>query len=331
MKKIVILPSLIALLTCSCSIGTINSNASTSKATTNSATSSDQTLSSNLEQSSNEQTPSSQEPISSPSFLEDYSLYWSDEFNGTSLNTANWEPQIGDGTNYNVYRWGNNEQQYYKSENAIVRDGELHIIAKKEQTIVHADENDVVYDYTSARLRTIRKVTTLYGYIEARIKLPAGVGLWPAFWMLPEDSYEGKWWPTNGEIDIMEARGRILNKYGATIHTGTSSGQDSYKNKDYTFSSSEEDITGYHRYGCEWSMAGFSFYIDDYKFFEVTPTTYKGSNSLYSLTPTAPFDQPFHLLLNLAIGGQYDNNRVPEDSFTQAEMLVDYVRIYHKN
>ena len=328
MKKKIIIPSLVALLACSC---TLNPLSASSKEESSSEEPNTSVSSNELESTTDEPSISSEESSSSePSMLDNYTLEWSDEFEGVALNTAYWETQIGDGTNYNVYRWGNNEQQYYKSENAIVKDGQLHIVAKKERTTVHADENDVNYEYTSARLRTTRRVTTTYGYIEARIKLPAGTGLWPAFWMLPEDSFEGQWWPTNGEIDIMEAKGRLINRFGATIHTGTSSGQDYYRNKDYTFTSGEDDITNFHRYGVEWSTAGFAFYIDEYKFFEVTPAQYQGTNSLYSVSENAPFDRPFHLLLNLAVGGNYDNNRVPDESFTEAEMLVDYVRIYKR-
>lgn len=329
MKKIYLVPSLIVLLTCACTVTTLSSAPNASDSSIE-APSSNEVISSIEPSSFAPSIPSSIEEIPNP-LLDNYTLYWADEFDGTSLNTSYWEPQIGDGTDYNVYRWGNNEQQYYKSENAIVNNGELHIVAKKERTTVYADEETVTYDYTSARLRTTRKVTTTYGYIEARIKLPAGTGLWPAFWMLPEDNFEGRWWPTNGEIDIMEARGRVLNKYGATIHTGNANGQDVYKNKDYTFTNEEEDITGYHRYGTEWSTSGFAFYIDGNKFFEVSPETYQGNNSLYSVSENAPFDRPFHLLLNMAVGGNYDNNRVPDASFSQAEMIVDYVRIYHKN
>ena len=342
MKKKIIIPSLVALLACSCTLNPLStssseesSNSSSIEESTSSVHSSSNekessSISSN-ESSSLEESSSSEQPSTSePSLLDDFTLSWSDEFEGTALNTAYWEPQIGDGTNYNVYRWGNNEQQYYKSENAVVKDGHLHIVAKKERTTIHADENDVIYEYTSARLRTTGRVTTTYGYIEARIKLPAGTGLWPAFWMLPEDSFEGKWWPTNGEIDIMEAKGRLVNRFGATIHTGNSNGQDYYRNKDYTFTSGQDDITNFHRYGVEWSTAGFAFYIDEFKFFEVTPAQYQGTNPLYSSSETAPFDRPFHLLLNLAVGGNYDSNRVPDDSFTEAEMLVDYVRIYKR-
>lgn len=282
------------------------------------------------ELSSSEESTSSIEESSSPSHLDDYSLYWEDQFDGNTLSN-NWEPMIGDGSNYNVYRWGNNEEQYYKKENATVSDGMLHITAKREVTSYTTEDNQVrTYQYTSARLRTTGKITTTYGYIEARMKLPEGTGMWPAFWMLPEGDFQGKWWPTNGEIDIMEAKGRIVNKISATIHTGTSNGQDFYKYKDYTFLSSEEGITGFHTYAVDWSLEGFKFFIDDKQFFEVTPYSYQGSNGMYAVSSNAPFDRPFHLLLNLAVGGNYDGGRSPDDNFTQAEMLVDYVRIYYK-
>ena len=259
-----------------------------------------------------------------------YELSWSDEFEGDTL-SSDWEPMIGDGSNYGIYRWGNNEEQYYKRENAVIYNGMLHIIAEKEQTS-YTDDNGVhTYDYSSARLRTKGKVVTTYGYIEARMKLPAGTGMWPAFWMLPENSFEGQWWPTNGEIDIMEARGRVLNKFGATIHTGNASGQDVYRSRDFTFDDSN-DITSFHRYGVEWTEDGFYFYIDGTLFFGVSPTTYQNGNSLYtSSSANAPFDRPFHILLNLAVGGNYDGGLKPNDSFTEAHMVVDYVRIYKKN
>ena len=330
MKKTIIIPGIIALTLCSCSLFNFNSdslNNSINDISSDSFASGSSLSSQENEPSSN--TISSSDNSTSSSFLQDYSLFWSDEFEGSSLSSA-WEPQIGDGTNYSVYRWGNNEEQYYKSENAVVKDGNLHIIAKRENASYVADNGEErTYQYTSARLRTKGKITTTYGYIEARIKLPSGTGMWPAFWMLPEENFEGKWWPTNGEIDIMEAKGRLVDRFGATVHTGTSNGQDYYKVKEYGFADGE-DITSYHTYGVEWSLNGFDFYVDGLKFFTVTPTTYQGSNGLYAVSSTAPFDRPFHILLNLAVGGNYDGGRSPDENFQQAEMLIDYVRIYQK-
>ena len=288
-------------------------------------------FSSSEEESSSTESSSSSSSSSSKidNVPEGYELSWSDEFEGDTL-SSDWEPMIGDGSNYGIYRWGNNEEQYYKRENAVVHDGMLHIIAKKEQASYTDDNGLHTYDYTSARLRTKGKVVTTYGYIESRMKLPAGTGMWPAFWMLPEDSFEGRWWPTNGEIDIMEARGRVLNKFGSTIHTGNASGQDVYQTRDYTFQGN--DITAFHSYGVEWTNEEFCFYIDGLLFFSVTANTYQAGNELYkSSSANAPFDRPFHILLNLAVGGNYDGGNKPDASFTEAHMVVDYVRIYQKN
>lgn len=314
MKKIFIALPLLTLTLSACSLTNSSTNSSD-------ASSLDALSSSSYEESLPEV----------PTFLEDYSLYWHDEFDGDNL-SEDWEPMIGDGTNYNVYRWGNNEEQYYKKENASVSGGRLHITAKKEKTTYYTEKGEErAYEYTSARLRTKGKVTTTYGYVEARIRLPEGTGMWPAFWMLPEENFEDMWWPTSGEIDIMEAKGRLLDTFGATIHTGNSSNKDYYKFKEYTFSSEEDDITAFHKYGVLWSKEGFTFYIDEKPFFSVTPREYKNSNSLYNISESAPFDRPFHILLNLAVGGNYDGGRSPDENFKQAEMLVDYVRIYQKD
>ena len=259
-----------------------------------------------------------------------YELKWGDEFDASVL-SDNWEPMIGDGSNYGIYRWGNNEEQYYKAENAYVEDDALHILALREETTYQRDENTTLtYHFSSARLRTTKKVFTTYGYIESRILLPAGTGLWPAFWMLPESRYEGRGWPVSGEIDIMEARGRIPTSIGATIHSGNASGQQAYTSKDYNFTDGE-DITSYHCYGVEWTEAAFYFYVDGNLFHTVTNTTYQRNNPLYTdKSSSAPFDQPFHLLLNLAIGGNFDGGKSVSSDFKEAEMLVDYVRIFNK-
>ena len=254
-----------------------------------------------------------------------YSLTFEDEFDQGKL-SDNWEPMIGDGSDYGVYRWGNNEEQYYKKENAVVRGNALHIIAKREDTRAERD----TYHFTSARLRTQGKVATTYGYIEARIKLPAGNGLWPAFWMLPEARFAGKGWPTSGEIDIMEAKGRILNSYGSAVHDANTSGH-VYNSKDYKFDSST-DITDFHCYGLLWTEDYLKFYIDGVNFFSVSSVVYQHSNPSYTeVSSSAPFDRDFHILLNLAIGGNYDGGISVSDDFESAEMVVDYVRIFQED
>ena len=254
-----------------------------------------------------------------------YSLTFEDEFDQNNL-SDNWEPMIGDGSDYGVYRWGNNEEQYYKKENAVVKNNALHIIAKREDTRAERD----TYHFTSARLRTQGKVTTTYGYIEARIKLPAGNGLWPAFWMLPEKRFANKGWPTSGEIDIMEAKGRILNAYGSAVHDANTSGH-VYSSKDYKFDSST-DITDFHCYGLEWTEEYLRFFIDGYNFFSVSNVVYQRNNPTYTeVSASAPFDRDFHILLNLAIGGNYDGGITVSDDFESAEMVVDYVRIFKED
>ena len=172
------------------------------------------------------------------------------------------------------------------------------------------------------------KISTTYGYIEARIKLPAGTGLWPAFWMLPEQNFAGRGWPISGEIDIMEAKGRLPNKFGATTHSANSAGRDVYHFMDYYFPTGK-DITGYHCYAVEWTLGRLKFYIDGLPFFTCNNSVFQNNNETYTSVSTgAPFDRSFHILLNLAIGGNYDENRSVDSSFEQAEMLVDFVRIY---
>jgi beta-glucanase (GH16 family) len=123
-------------------------------------------------------------------------LVWHDEFNGTALDLNKWEPQIGDGCDYGVCQWGNNELEYYKADNAVVSNGALKILVKQERV--------KRYNYTSARLRTSGLGDFTYGRFEARMKLLKGQGLWPAFWMLSSNEPKGGW-PQSGEIDIMES------------------------------------------------------------------------------------------------------------------------------
>ena len=308
MKKSIIIPALFSMVLSSCTINIFSNG--------------DDSSSSN-EYSSNESSKNDDMNIVPDGYD---LLYWSDEFSGTALGN-HWEAMIGDGSNYGNYRWGNNEEQFYKKENAFVYNDQLHIVAIRERNVTEKEE---VYEYSSARIVTKGKVFTTYGYFVARIKLPVGTGLWPAFWMLPENNYQHRWWPDSGEIDIMEARGRIPNAFGSTIHTANANHQDIFRSKEYNFNNS--DISEYHDYGVLWDENGFKFYIDGEMFFEVTPSQYQNNNAFYSdNSPQAPFDQPFHIIFNLAIGGVYDNGRSVDEDFQEAEMLVDYVRIYKKD
>lgn len=250
----------------------------------------------------------------------EWSLVWSDEFNGDALDTSKWSYQIGNGYN----GWGNYEQQYYTEDNVSVSDGTLKITAK--------EENINGYNYTSGRIRTVTDdgetlFGATYGKFEARIKMPEGQGLWPAFWMMPVDSEYGSW-PLSGEIDIMEARGRVLDSVSGTIHFGEKRPFDRSLGGSYTFSEGS-DITGFHTYGVEWNENTIIWYVDGVEYYR-TSNWYTENDGVVAEYP-APFNKDFYLILNMAVGGNYDNYVTPLSEDVPATMEVDYVRVYQKN
>lgn len=242
-------------------------------------------------------------------------LVWSDEFDGTSVNPANWEFMIGDGTDYGIPGWGNNELQYYtaRPENAVVSDGTLKIIAR--------EENFGGRNYTSARLRTMNRAEFLYGRMEARIKVPSTTGIWPAFWMLPTNSPYGGW-AASGEIDIMESVNIATTIYGS-IHFGGSWPNNTHLT--CTRSNGTNYSQNFHVYAIDWTPTYIRWYIDGIAYCT------RGSNQWYSTAApgddNAPFDQPFHFLLNVAVGGNFPGNPNGSSVFPQV-MEVDWVRVY---
>jgi len=237
-----------------------------------------------------------------------YQLVWSDEFDGTSLNMNNWSYQImGDG--------GNNEWQYYTSrpQNSWVANGALTIQALKEDYVVGGQ----TYHYTSARLRTANKQDFLYGKFEARIKLPKGQGIWPAFWMMPTDSVYGGW-AASGEIDIMESINQAGTIYG-TLHFG---GQWPNNTSDGCLFSNGTDFSQtFHVYTIEWESTVFRWYVDGQLY--CTKTSWWSSAAAYP----APFDQFFHFILNVAVGGNWPGYPDATTTFPQ-QMQIDYIRVY---
>jgi len=231
---------------------------------------------------------------------------WADEFDYTGLpNTSKWDYDIGGSG------WGNNEKQYYTNTiaNASVADGKLSIIAKKE--------NINGMNYSSARMVTRNKMDALYGRFEISAKLPTGRGTWPAIWMLPTDRAYGDW-PKSGEIDIMEHVGYDQNNVHFTTHT------ESYYFKINTQKTSTKYIadasTAFHVYRVDWTPYAVRGYYDNVMIFEFTNegTGYKAW----------PFDKRFHLLLNLAIGGDWGGAQGIDDSIFPQKMEIDYVRYY---
>lgn len=245
--------------------------------------------------------------------IEGYNLVWHDEFNGTEIDKSKWSHEV------NGHGGGNNELQYYtdRSENSFVSNGILTIVARQEE---YTGTDGTRY-YTSARMRTLNKGDWKYGRFEIRAKLPYGQGLWPAIWLLPTEwKYGG--WPASGEIDIMELLGHETDKVYGTIHYGgtppnnTHSGG-SYKLPSGTFAG------GFHVFRFDWEETEMRWYVDDKLYL-----TQKNWYSSAAAFP-APFDQLFHMILNVAVGGNWPGN--PDISTTWPQkMEVDYVRVYKK-
>ena len=270
-----------------------------------------------------------------PVHAEEWELVWSDEFEAGEIDRTKWGFQIGNGffnyqSNQWIHGWGNNELQYYTEDNAVVRDGKLVISARKES--LHG------CGYTSARLRTMGRdgkplFSQCYGRFEVRAKLPKGQGLWPAIWMLPDDDPYGGW-AASGEIDIMEARGHEPGKVLGTIHYGGKWPANVHSGGEHVFPKGE-GIDGFHIYSVEWEPGEIRWFVDG-KQFSTKSFWWSGSKggeppkSAADLHPwPAPFDKPFHLLINLAVGGQFLGNPDASTPFP-AEMEVDYVRVFGK-
>lgn len=240
-------------------------------------------------------------------------LVWSDEFDGSQLNLEKWFVESGDGSQYGIPGWGNNELQYYEPGNLDVRDGTLRIAARRERSNGFA--------YTSSRISTRDRFAFRYGRIEARIRLPGGQGLWPAFWLLPQDPVYGGW-AASGEIDIMEAVNLGAaggNEVHGTLHYGGPSPDNTWTNGSYVVPGSTTDE--FHSYSLEWDEAEMRWYVDG--------VMYQVQNSWYTTAADfpAPFDQPFYVLLNAAVGGNWPG--APDDNTAfPAVMEIDYVRVY---
>ena len=253
-------------------------------------------------------------------------LVWNDEFNGKEIDTTKWDFQLGTGSQYGLEGWGNNELQYYRKENAFVKDGNLILEARKE--------NYEGCNYTSARLRTVKDdgtelFTKTYGRIEAKIKMPKGNGIWPAFWLLPATTDYGVW-ASSGEIDILEAKGRLPNRVYGTVHFGQAWPGNKYTGGMYKFPDGG-NITDYHVYTLEWEPGILRWLVDGNKYYETSQWWSLGAGESEPYAYPAPFDKPFYILLNFALGGNYDGGVAPEDYDLPAQMLVDWVRVYDKD
>lgn len=242
----------------------------------------------------------------------DWQLVWSDEFDGTvgsSLDQSKWNFEIGTGNN----GWGNRELQYYtdRTENASLDgEGNLVITARKE--------NFNGSNYTSARITTQGKLEQTYGRVEARLKTPFGSGLWPAVWLLGIPM-EGQIWPEIGEIDIMELRGQAPTVVASTVHgPGYSAGNGI--SKDYRLTESRFD-TDFHVFAAEWFESKIDFYVDGILYHSIK------KEDIESRGKEWVYNDPFFLILNVAVGGGYVGPPNSSTRFPQT-MTIDYVRVY---
>lgn len=254
-------------------------------------------------------------------------LLWADEFNGKkgSLpSSKNWEYDIGNG-----YGWGNAELQYYTKKSANISTdgkGKLVISANRISDLQgNATDNSSATtqilnscwecQFTSAKIKSAKKIQFQYGRIEARMKVAAGEGTWPAFWMLGADLLEGNPWPECGEIDIVETRGIEPNRVSAVLH-GPGYGKGPGVGGSYQNPTPVSDA--YHVYAIEWKKNKIDFYFNDRLISSETPASVKPGRWV--------FNQKFYLILNLAMGGEFGGDIDP--AINQTQLFVDYIRYY---
>ncbi|WP_337881354.1 family 16 glycosylhydrolase [Rheinheimera sp.] len=285
------------------------------------------------------------EPVSA------WTLVWSDEFSGSAIDANKWNFEV------NCAGGGNNEKQCYTAnkENAFISDGMLHIVAKPAA-------EGAEKPYTSARLTTKNKADFKYGRMEMRAKLPFGQGSWPAFWMMPTESVYGDW-PRSGEIDIMEAvnlkvkdgTGLVESNVHGTLHYGKPWPANQSSGKSYQLPGGANPADDFHTYAVEWQQGELRWYVDNYLFAtqrqtevrfnskgEAVGLKHKGwfteyfsqtDGALKTFWSSAPFDQEFFLILNLAVGGNWpenvNNKGIDASAFSNGQrFIVDYVRVY---
>ena len=247
-------------------------------------------------------------PVTPKTYTFDSAVSWSDEFDGAQVDTSKWAYETGAGG------WGNHELESYTTSaaNSQVTGGNLVITAKKEQLPGAT--------YSSARMHSKGAGNFLYGRIEVRAKIPAGKGTWPAIWMLSTDNAYGNW-PASGEMDIMEHVGYDPNNIYITMHT------QAYNHTINTQRGTTVNVptatSDYHIYRLDWTPAAVTGFVDGQLYFTF-PNEGTGSAAW-------PFDKRFHLMLNVAVGGDFGGAQGVDESVFPAQMQVDYVRYYRVN
>jgi beta-glucanase (GH16 family) len=248
-----------------------------------------------------------------PETKDHWRLVWSDEFQGNSLDYSKW------GIEVNAFGGGNNELQMYtdRSQNVRVEQGCLVLEARHDRPNIMGTQRE----YSSGRVRSKHRGDWKYGRIEVRAQLPQGRGIWPAIWMLPtHEKYGG--WAASGEIDIMELVGHQPNQVLGTLHYGGGWPDNRHSGKAYALPSGSF-ADGFHTFAIEWEKGEIRWFVDEQQY--QTQTQWDSSGGDFP----APFDQPFHLILNIAVGGKLPGPPNADTTFPQ-QMRIDYVRIYQR-
>ncbi|WP_086932827.1 glycoside hydrolase family 16 protein [Agarilytica rhodophyticola] len=288
-------------------------------------------------------------PLPVNSHTRHWQMVWNDEFDGPDIDLGKWSHEV------NCWGGGNNEQQCYtdRAINSFIDDGMLNIVARREQFTGPATPdgsagNNATLPYTSARLRSMNKGDWKYGRFEIRAKLPEGQGTWPAIWMLPTDYVYGGW-AASGEIDIMEAvnlktqsdeaeapPGTSEARVHGTLHYGRSWPDNVNSGTDYKLPNGVNPADDFHVYAVEWEAGEIRWYVDDHHFATQRESGWYSqfldeSGTMINGPTGSPFDQKFHMLLNLAVGGAWAGNvnekGIDESVFPQT-LVIDYVRVY---
>ncbi len=246
------------------------------------------------------------------SYSQCYGLVWSDEFNGSSIDTTKWSYELGGGG------WGNSELESYtaRPENSYVSNGNLYITALQE---TYTGPDGITENYTSARMVTQTKADWTYGKFEVRAKLPQGQGLWPAIWMMPTYSEYGTW-PSSGEIDIMELLGNDTTKVYGTMHYGPSAANEGNSGGTVTLSSGGF-CGSFHVFSVEWDSTSITWSVDSVPYYSQTKAGIAPDNW--------PFNKDFFFILNVSVGGSWPGSPDGTTQFPQS-MIVDYVRVYQQ-
>ncbi|MFK7912091.1 MAG: glycoside hydrolase family 16 protein [Akkermansiaceae bacterium] len=249
-------------------------------------------------------------------------LVWNDEFNDNKLDPSKWAREE------NGYGGGNNERQFYSTDKkyAHTKNGLLHVSAYRDP---HTTVDGKTQPYTSGRIRTIHRAEWKYGRFEIRAKMPGGQGIWPAVWMLPTESPYGGW-ASSGEIDIIESRGSKVEETVGSLHFGGPWPRNTHLTASYQFpkKNAAED---FHTYVVEWNKDQITWAVNGHIYQTIKKEQWRSEKA--PKNPSAPFDHPFHLIINVAVDGgffkgtQQKSDLLPDAQFPQT-LLIDYVRVY---